>query len=421
MSDRPGPADAGPPSVPFRRPLVPKVSQVDAEALDESLVDMLSERVERSLGTITSNLSFDLKPEINLALKLIIFKHGIWTSLSSPGSDMVNIRLSSAKHGRPSRRILLLYLLLSPPIFPTYLLTRFREYALSKQWPDLPRRDLRKRIWSLITKLEVASKAWELVGWIWFLIDPRYPSLLMRILKLQYTASSDHVARLVSYEFMNRQLVWSVFTEFLMYSIPLLPSVPPFLSPATLTSHISRFFHQPTGINYQSIPLLPASSKGRKKSRALTGVLAHLPRTICPVCHLRQTAIPVPLSDTQAGSDIPLPPLPISADPTVPQDILRITEDNDETVIFSPARSDCWGECAYCYYCIKGELVKHKMALDQEMAVIRDEKQREACKARKWSCLRCGGEVSRAWRVLSAVNGDSSVSIDADQERDPES
>jgi hypothetical protein len=40
----------------------------------------------------------------------------------------------------------------------------------------------------------------------------RYPSLLMRILGLRLVPSSPHLTRLVSYEFMNRQLVWGAFT-----------------------------------------------------------------------------------------------------------------------------------------------------------------------------------------------------------------
>lgn len=61
-------------------------------------------------------------------------------------------------------------------------------------------------------RLENAARAWELVGWGWFLWDGQYPSLLMRLLKVRAVPKSERVTRLVSYEFMNRQLVWSAFT-----------------------------------------------------------------------------------------------------------------------------------------------------------------------------------------------------------------
>lgn len=110
------------------------------------------------------------------------------------------------------RRLLLLYLLLHPPIFPSYLLARLRSYALSRQWPDLPPHDWRRKAWRTIIMLENAARAWELLGWGWFLWDGQYPSILMRILRLRLVPSSPRVTRLVSYEFMNRQLVWSAFT-----------------------------------------------------------------------------------------------------------------------------------------------------------------------------------------------------------------
>lgn len=34
----------------------------------------------------------------------------------------------------------------------------------------------------------------------------------MRLLDLQLVPSSQHLTRLVSYEFLNRQLVWGAFT-----------------------------------------------------------------------------------------------------------------------------------------------------------------------------------------------------------------
>lgn len=46
----------------------------------------------------------------------------------------------------------------------------------------------------------------------------RYPSLLMRALRLRLVPSSPHLAKLVSYEYMNRQLVWNAFTVSTPYS-----------------------------------------------------------------------------------------------------------------------------------------------------------------------------------------------------------
>ena len=194
-----------------------------------------------------------------------------------------------------------------------------------------------------------------------------------------------------------------------MYSIPLVPPLPRFLSPQTLASRTRQFFAQPTAIKYDAIPLNPVTT-AFTYTLAHSGILAHLPRTTCPICHRRRTAEPVPLSDTQAGSDITLPPLPFSVDQHVPQHVLDISSHehgNDDTSIYVPAQSDCWGGCRWCYYCIQGELVKHRLevARARDIGMISrkgDDPEREE---ERWTCLRCGGGVTRAWRVLTVNQG----------------
>jgi peroxin-2 len=63
---------------------------------------------------------------------------------------------------------------------------------------------------------------------------------------------------------------------------------------------------------------------------------------------------------------------------------------DEENRIFVPAQSDCWGGCRWCYYCIMGELAQNQA---QDGSVNEKE---GAC---KWDCLRCGGRVTKAWRV----------------------
>jgi peroxin-2 len=72
-----------------------------------------------------------------------------------------------------SRRKLLLFLLLHPPIFPSYILTRLREYGLSNQWPDLPSDNWRRKAWRVVVWMENFARVWELGGWGMLLWDAR--------------------------------------------------------------------------------------------------------------------------------------------------------------------------------------------------------------------------------------------------------
>jgi peroxin-2 len=249
------------------------------------------------------------------------------------------------------------------------------------------------------------------------LMFTRYPSLLMRILGLRLVPSSPHLTRLVSYEFMNRQLVWGAFTvsapamsghttnneqEFLMALIPLLPPVPSLLTPSRLIAPLKAFLTQPTSIDYTQ--LSNDTTTSAPSARAHAGLLADLPLETCPICHLRQRSAPQGLGSGSTASAIELPPLRPSW-----------TGHDEETQIFVPAQSDCWGKCQWCYYCIASELARHQ----EEM----EEKRKSQPKSTKagsgeveedlgWECLRCGGKVTRAWRVGGEAEGNTKAELE---------
>ncbi|OCF36856.1 peroxin-2 [Kwoniella heveanensis BCC8398] len=405
----------------------PRVNQIDADELDSALVGMLSERLGRSLDNFKSTFSLGFKPELELLIKLVLFRYGVLNSLvrSSPGAKLQNLKLASSRASHISRKALLLYLLLHPPIFPTYLLTRIKEYALSKQWPDLPNHDWRKKAWRVLGKVENGGRIWELISWVWFLFDGRHPSLLMRILGLRLVPSQPHLTRLVSYEFMNRQLVWGAFTEFAMFSVPLLPPVPSYLNPTALIAPIKSLLSQPPAIDYSSIPLVSSSSASVNIQQKHTGPYAGLPRSTCPICHIRYSSAPVPLdASTSQGSALSLTPITLSAGSSEAETGMMTEfghgDDKEESRIFVPAQTDCRGNCQWCYYCIGEELYKHrervkneaakqkttttkkkKMALDNGGidGMHKQEREDEVAEKDKWECLRCGGCVTRAWRV----------------------
>ncbi|WVO16277.1 hypothetical protein L204_103952 [Cryptococcus depauperatus] len=382
----------------------PRVCQLDADELDEALVSMLIERVSKALENFRSSSLWDLKLEVQLIIKFVIFRYGVLDPVvrSSPGASLQNLKLVSSPRSRlkSEHTKLLIYLCLHPSILPSYVFQRVKQHALSKQWPELPNHDRRKQAWNVLGRMELAAKLWEAAGWLCFLYDSRYPSLLLRILGLRLVPSQPHLARLVSYEFMNRQLVWNTFTEFLMFAVPLLPSAPASLrlSPLALLKSMNNLFSQPANIDYTSLPIIPPQARNQpidsNTVQPHKGPLAHLPRHICPLCYIKRSNAPVPLSSTTQGSEIILPPISGLSEPMLGHDE---AEDKVEVNrVFMPAKTDCNGGCQWCYYCIGEELYKHREKLRQK-SVQNKEGQKEEIKL--WTCLRCGGRASRAWRL----------------------
>lgn len=131
--------------------------------------------------------------------------------------------------------------------------------------------------------------------------------------------------------------------------------------------------------------------------------------TSCPICHQRRKATPAPIGEGTAASEIALPPVDISGG-------------EEEEKIFIAAETDCWGGCRWCYYCIAGELARHAEGVAVAEETRRDKGGKPGLEGHgqqpeNWSCLRCGGVVSRAWRVGAEdpPDGQDGVGSEAEQ------
>lgn len=104
-----------------------------------------------------------------------------------------------------------------------------RVYALSRAWPDAPSMDIRHKTWSILTHIETGHHMLSLASFVVFLCDGRlsrstfslyahqqkncrYRTWADRLLHLRLVPSQPISTRQVSYEFMNRQMVWHAFT-----------------------------------------------------------------------------------------------------------------------------------------------------------------------------------------------------------------
>jgi peroxin-2 len=189
-----------------------------------------------------------------------------------------------------------------------------------------------------------------------------------------------------------------------MFAVPLAPTLPAFLNPKRHLTAFQTLLTRPKTVDYTSIPTLASRtfSHNEKPSRdSHSGPFADLPLTSCPICHQRRQTTPKPIGDSASAAEISLPPVEVSGG-------------EDEEKIFVPAETDCWGGCRWCYYCIAGELARHAEDQAAEADKAREKVQGRKTETKgqeagqvsqgervKWDCLRCGGGVTRAWRVGS--------------------
>jgi peroxin-2 len=174
-----------------------------------------------------------------------------------------------------------------------------------------------------------------------FLVNGRYRTLVDRILRIRLTPPSAQASREVSFEYLNRQLVWHAFTEFLLFLLPL-------VGIGRWRRWISRAWRK-------MVNSVRSSGDDDEPSEK-QGELAFLPERTCAICYRDQN----PTSTTE--TDV----LAASASGGI--------AGSAQTDITNPYETVPCG-CIYCFVCIVQKV--------------------EAEEGQGWSCLRCGEIVKK--------------------------
>lgn len=74
-----------------------RVGQIDAELLDEELLELLKGQVGEALKYFGSHLRDDWSEEILLAMRLVLFKLSIWDHGASYGAALQNLKYTDAR------------------------------------------------------------------------------------------------------------------------------------------------------------------------------------------------------------------------------------------------------------------------------------------------------------------------------------
>lgn len=193
------------------------------------------------------------------------------------------------------------------------------------------------------------------VSFLVFLVNGRYRTLLDRVLRLRLAPPSRQVAREVSFEYLNRQLVWHAFTEFLLFLLPLVG--------------ISRW-RRWLSRAWRKTKALVTNGIEDEDEAALSGELGFLPERTCAICYQDQ--------NPTLNSENELMAIASASGGVV---------GSAQTDITNPYETFPCG-CVYCFVCLAKRI--------------------EAEEGAGWICLRCGRLVkeSKPWAgdVLEAVS-----------------
>ena len=319
-----------------------RVGQVDAELLDEELLGLLKTQVGDALKYIGPHLQDSWSQEILLALRAVLFKLSIWDNNASYGAALQNIRYADARQQslalpKPTRWQKSLYGLIT--VFGRYGWDKWEDWLIDQERGYTAPSERVQKLTRLTSFLSTTHSIAAFGSFLVFLVDGHFRTLTDRVLRLRLVSPSNQVSREVSFEYLNRQLVWHAFTEFLLFLLPLVG--------------ISRWRKWLARMWKKTKDAMKPESVEVAEDKAKTGPLAFLPERTCAICYEDQN----PTSTSEAEI--------LGANTAAGGGVIG----SATTDVVNPYETMPCG-CIYCFVCIASKI--------------------EAEQGSGWTCLRCG-------------------------------
>ncbi|KAJ1970986.1 peroxisome assembly protein (Peroxin-2) [Dimargaris xerosporica] len=334
---------------------VSRVNQLDADLLDADLTDSLLDSWRKAMERFTTDYKHWLEPEITAVLHAAVY----WFTVAGPsnatyGAQLQNLRYRNefahhrlplrSSHAPLSRWQMAGYGVLL--VGGQYGWTRLNRWITVAGWSEFDDLTWQKKAWRLVQLADKWYHTAALLNFLIFLVRGRYKSLITRVLGMRLVYARPQMQHQVSFEFLNRQMVWYAFTEFLMFILPL-------INLRRVKRAVTR-----SGQAVASRLGLSSAPNDQIYHRAQA-----VPATVCLICRYggpgHQSAEGPLMASLHAetASDA-------NAEPTLP----TVTQQSHRVCV--PYVTNCGH--LYCYVCITTQL-----ALD----------------ANDYRCLRCGTKV----------------------------
>lgn len=221
-----GPEKDGDPQTPVLR-----ISQLDAVELDSALEQLLWTQFSQCFQNCRPGLLTPLEPELRALLQLLLWRFTLYSRSATVGQSLLSLRyhnnLSSfARYRTLTRRQKLGMALLTAGAH--WLHERSHSLLLClglTAGGPLPEGDsglLKQGLCNCLKLVSSIAQLASLVNFLVFLKKGQHPVLAERFVGARAVFSKPNVVRDVTYQYMNRELLWHGFSEFLIFLLPLI-------------------------------------------------------------------------------------------------------------------------------------------------------------------------------------------------------
>ncbi|TRY92209.1 hypothetical protein DNTS_022623 [Danionella cerebrum] len=209
-------AKAGP--SPLSRVL--RISQLDAFELDAALEQLVWSQFTQCFQHFKPGLLTPVEPELKALLQLLLWRFTVYSNSATVGQSMLNIRYRNAllpgqKYRSMSWQQKYWFALLT--VGEKWFTERSHSLFLNH-----PAESNVRKAHKVLIVLMGLSKVASLVNFLVFLQRGTFPTLLERLLGVRPVFIRPQGPRDINFQYLNRELLWHGFAEFLIFLLPLI-------------------------------------------------------------------------------------------------------------------------------------------------------------------------------------------------------
>ncbi|XP_038622541.1 peroxisome biogenesis factor 2 [Tachyglossus aculeatus] len=188
-----------------------RVSQLDALELDRALEQLICSQLTQCFHGFQPGLLARFEPEVKALVGLLLWRFSVYSRDATVGQGILGIRYD--RGGPLSRRQKLGFA--ASAVGGPWL--EARAFDLCRARRPLPPAGLGRWAGLAAGLLKLAG----LLNFLLFLRGGRFATLTERLLGLRSVFARPQGARQPAFDYMNRELLWHGFAEFLIFLLPL--------------------------------------------------------------------------------------------------------------------------------------------------------------------------------------------------------
>lgn len=206
---------------------VPRAAALDAARLDEELTSLLGEQAARAVAAVAPARARALAGELRAALAALVLTRTLGRGASTPGMHLLGLRcVHDASVGLPGGRSGADGAAPSPHrVAALGVATIGLRYA----WETAAARGGLRRLQeaapraaSVLDAADAVAAGARLANALAFLAGGRHRTLVERVLGLSLVHANPAAPRALSFDYLNRQLVWHELAQLVLALLPLI-------------------------------------------------------------------------------------------------------------------------------------------------------------------------------------------------------